>query len=126
PLLSWQFLLGAGAIVLTLAIAAWAVKKYTAPGHMSVMDAQAMDMTVMKPPLGAVPVAAMAAKRQTIDSTVSYTGSAVAFVDQDVSPRVTGTLVWMPFYPGQRVKRGDLVARLDSQELTSRANEQAA
>src|SRR5207248_1189016 len=98
----------------------------TAPGHMSVVDAQAMDMTVMKPPTGAVPVAAMAAKRQSIQSTVSYTGSAVSFVDQDVSPRVAGTLVWMPFYPGQRVRQGQLVARLDAAELSSRTNEQAA
>src|SRR5438105_14921446 len=93
---------------------------------MSVIEAQGMDMTVMKPPVGAVPVAAMAAKRQTIESTVSYTGSAVSFLDQEVTPRVSGTLVWMPFYPGQRVQRGELVARLDSQELASRANEQAA
>lgn len=126
PLRSWQFLVGTGLLLLTLAISSWAVKKYTAPGHMSVIDAQAMDMTVMKPPVGAVPVAAMAAKRQTIDSTVSYTGAAVSFVDQEVSARVTGTLLSMPFYPGQRVSRGQLIARLDSAELASRANEQAA
>lgn len=126
PLLSWQFLLGTGLLLLTFFVASWAVKKYTAPGHMSVIDAQAMDMTVMKPPVGAVPVAAMAAKRQSIQSTVTYTGSAVPFLDQDVSPRVAGSLVWMPFYPGQRVKRGQLVARLDSAELGSKANEQAA
>ena len=126
PLLSWQFLLGTGLLLLTFFGASWAVKKYTAPGHMSVIDAQAMDMTVMKPPVGAVPVAAMAAKRQSIESTVTYTGSAVPFLDQDVYPRVAGNLVWMQFYPGQRVKRGQLVARLDSAELGSKANEQAA
>lgn len=126
PLRSWQFLVGAGLLVLTLLIATWAVQKFTAPGHMSVIDAQAMDMTVMKPPVGALPVAAMAAKRQTVEATVTYTGSAVPFVEQDVTARVTGSLVWMPYYPGQRVKRGELVARLDSAELSSKANEQAA
>src|SRR5262249_37369259 len=40
--------------------------------------------------------------------------------------RVSGTIVWMPFYPGQRVSRGQLLARLDSAELASRANEQTA
>src|SRR5438105_2623824 len=96
------------------------------PGHMSVLEAQGMDMSVMKPPVGAVPVAAMAAKRQTIESTVSYTGSAVSFVDQDVYPRVTGWITWMPFYPGERVRRGQLLARLDATELGSKVNEQVA
>jgi multidrug efflux pump subunit AcrA (membrane-fusion protein) len=125
-LLSRQFLVGAGLLLLTFLGASWAVKKYTAPGHMSVVDAQGMDMSVMKPPVGAVPVAAMAAKRQTIESTVTYTGSAVSFVDQDVYPRVTGNIAWMAAYPGQRVRRGQLIARLDSAELASKANEQAA
>src|SRR5207247_7713663 len=93
---------------------------------MSVIEAQAMDMTVMKPPVGAVPVAAMAAQRQPIEATVRYTGSAVAFTDQELSPRVTGWITWMPFYPGQRVRRGQLLARLDAQELGSRVNEQLA
>lgn len=104
----------------------WAVQKYTQPGHMSVVEAQAMDMTVMKPPVGAVPVAAMAAKRQAIDATVRYTGSAVAFTDQEISPRVTGWITWMPFYPGQRVHRGQLLARLDARELSSRVGERTA
>src|SRR5438105_13088383 len=96
------------------------------PGHMSVLEAQGMDMSVMKPPVGAVPVAAMAAKRQPIDATVQYTGSAVSFVDQDVYPRVTGWITWMPFYPGQRVRHGQLLARLDATELGSQENEQNA
>ena len=54
----------------------------------------------------------MAAKRQTIESTVSYTGSAVSFVDQDVYPRVTGWITWMPFYPGDRVRKGQLLAMI--------------
>ena len=85
-----------------------------------------MDMSVMKPPVGAVPVAAMAVKRQPIDATVRYTGSAVSFVDQDVYPRVTGWITWMPFYPGDRVRRGQLLARLDATELGSKVNEQIA
>ena len=126
PLLTWQFLLGLGLLIVTFLGAAWAVKKYTAPGHMSVVDAQAMDMTVMKPPVGAVPVATMAARRQNIEAIVTYTGSAVSFVDQDVYPRVTGNITAMEAYPGQRVRRGQLLARLDSAELASKANEQAA
>jgi RND family efflux transporter MFP subunit len=129
---NWRALLRPSAIAGVLflvgvyAVSVWAVHKYTKPGHMSVVEAQAMDMTVMKPPVGAVPVAAMAAKRQPIDATVSYTGSAVSFVDQDVYPRVTGWITWMPFYPGQRVRQDQLLARLDATELGSKLNEQVA
>ena len=104
-------------LVAVYGISVWAIQKYQKPGHMSVLEAQGMDMSVMKPPVGAVPVAAMAAKREPIDSTVRYTGSAVSFVDQDVYPRVTGWITWMPFYPGDRVRKGQLLAKLDSNEL---------
>src|SRR5207247_1788793 len=122
----WQVIAGVVLLVAVYAASVWAVHKYQKPGHMSVIEAQAMDMTVMKPPVGAVPVAAMAAKRQRISSTVSYTGSAVPFLDQDVYPRVTGSITWMPFYPGERVRRGQLLARLDAAELGSKVNEQRA
>jgi RND family efflux transporter MFP subunit len=126
PLLNRRTLLGVGLLVAVYLASSWAVHRYTKPGHMSVIEAQAMDMTVMKPPLGAVPVAAMAAKREPIDATVRYTGSAVPYVDQDIAPRVPGVLVWMPLYPGQSVRRGQTLARLDTRELASRVNEQAA
>jgi RND family efflux transporter MFP subunit len=113
-------------LVVVYGISVWAVQKYTRPGHMSVIEAQAMDMSVMKPPVGAVPVAAMAARRQPIGSTVSYTGSALPFIDQGIYPRVTGWITWMPFYPGNRVRKGQLVAKLDSDELSSKVNEQIA
>jgi membrane fusion protein (multidrug efflux system) len=125
-LLSWPVITGVLLLAAVYLVSAWAVRAYTKPGHMSVIEAQAMDMTVMKPPVGAVPVAAMAAKRQPIDATVRYTGSAVSFVDQDVYPRVTGWITWMPFYPGQRVRQGQLLARLDATELGSKVNEQVA
>lgn len=126
PLLRWQVIAGVLLLVAVYAISTWAVQKYQKPGHMSVIEAQAMDMSVMKPPVGAVPVAVMAAKRQPIDATVRYTGSAVSFVDQDVFPRVTGWITWMPFYPSDRVRKGQLLARLDATELGSKVNEQIA
>jgi RND family efflux transporter MFP subunit len=125
-LLSWQTIVAILLLVGVYLGSAWAVRTYTKPGHMSVLESQGMDMTVMKPPVGAVPVAAMAAKRQAIDATVRYTGSAVAFTDQEIYPRVTGWITWMPFYPGQQVRRGQLLARLDARELSSRVTERAA
>jgi RND family efflux transporter MFP subunit len=126
PLLRWPVLAGVGLLIAVYSISVWAVRRYQAPGHMSVIEAQAMDMTAMKPPVGVVPVAAMAAKRETIDDTVSYTGSAAPFVDQDIYPRVSGWITWMPFYPGQHVRKGQLLAKLDASELRSKVNEQIA
>ena len=117
PLLNWRTWAGVGLLVVVYLISAWAVRTYTAPGHMSVLDAQAMDMSVMRPPVGAVPVAAMAAKREPIDATVRYTGSVVSYVDQDVTARVPGTILSMTAYPGQQVHRGQMLARLDTREL---------
>ncbi len=119
-------LVGIILLVVVFLAARWAVQKYTQPGHMSVIEAQAMDMSQMKPPVGAVPVAAMAATREPIQSTVTYTGSATGYVDDDVNPRVTGTVVWMGVYPGDHVRAGQVVARLDTSELGSRVKEQAA
>ncbi len=126
PLLNWRTWAGIALLVVVFLISSWAVHKYTVPGHMSVIEAQAMDMTVMKPPIGAVPVAAMAAKREPIDATVRYTGSAVSYVDQDVTARVPGTILSMTAYPGQPVHRGQVLATLDPRELASRVGEQQA
>src|SRR5438445_5937822 len=61
-----------------------------------------------------------------MESTVRYSGTAVANLDVDVTPRVTGAIVSMPLYPGDKVSRGQLIARLDTRELQSRVGEQAA
>lgn len=125
-LLRPQVLAGIALLVAVYFVSAWVVRRCTKPGHMSVIEAQAMDMTEMRPPVGAAPVAAMAAVLEPISSTVRYTGSAVGYQDVDVTARVAGELLWMPLYPGDRVRRGDLLARLDTSELGSRVREQAA
>jgi RND family efflux transporter MFP subunit len=93
---------------------------------MTPVEAQAMDMSQMPPPGGRAPVVLAAVARGPVASTVVYTGSAVGDVEQDVTPRVTGWITWMPFYAGDRVRKGQLLARLDSRELESRVNERRA
>ena len=61
-----------------------------------------------------------------IMGTVSYTGSVAPFNEEDVYPRVTGRIVEMPVYPGDVVRAGQVLARLDDVELTSRAREAEA
>lgn len=72
------------------------------------------------------PVAIGAAERRAIAGSVVYTGSVAAFNEEDIYPRVTGRIVEMPVYPGDQVRPGQLVARLDDVELTSRVREAEA
>lgn len=120
-----QVVWGTLLIVLAYAGTAYAVKKLKKPGQMSVIEAQGMDMSVMKAPVGSMPVVTATAEKGAFDATVSYTGTVVAFNDEDVFPRVTGWIREMPVYPGDKVKAGQLVARLDTDELNSKVNEAA-
>jgi multidrug efflux pump subunit AcrA (membrane-fusion protein) len=75
-----------------------------------------MDMTVMVPPKGALPVGIAAVKREQISGSVTYTGTVQAYTDEDVYPRVTGRVVKMAVYPGDIVKAGQLLVQLDPAE----------
>lgn len=102
--------------------ARYAVTHLRRPGSMSVIEAQAMDMSAMKPPIGAVPVEVATVSRGQLRGGTSYTGSVLAFNDAQIAARVTGRIVEMPVYPGDRVKGGQLLARLDSDELRAKEN----
>lgn len=112
------------ALLLLLAVVRYAVTHYRRAGSMSVIEAQSMDMSVMKPPVGAVPVEVATVSRGDVRGGVSYTGSVLAFNESQIAPRVTGRVIAMPVYPGDHVRRGQLLARLDSDEL--RAKESGA
>ena len=119
---------GVVTLVIVFLLTLWAVKRYRPPGAMTVIEAQAMNMNAMSAntPLGSVPVATEEVASRSFAPTVTYTGSVVAFNDSEVYPRVTGKLIALTVYPGDRVRTGQVVARLDSAELTSKANEAAA
>ena len=68
-----------------------------------------MDMN-LPAPLGIAPVELASVERGPMENTVRYTGQAVGNVEQDVAPRVTGIIVWMPFYAGDKVRRGQLIS----------------
>lgn len=98
--------------IVTIACTA-TVAAFRRPGQMSVIEAQAMDMTTMVPPKGAHPVGMITVAEEDIAGSVVYTGTVQAFADEDVHARVAGRIVEMPVYPGDRVERGQLVVRLD-------------
>src|SRR5512138_1156285 len=116
---SWS--LRIGSLVVLAAAAVWAY-------YANVYGAKpAMDMK-MRVSAGetAFPIVSVPAERAPIRGAVTYTGTIAPFNEQDIFPRVTGRLVEIPVYPGDSVRAGQVVARLDDVELTSRAREAEA
>ena len=108
-------------VVILVAAGSWALYANLRP------DRPAMDMN-MRITSGATPFPVVTApvERGSITGTVTYTGSVAPFNEEDVYPRVTGRIVEIPVYPGDAVRAGQVVARLDSVELTSRVGEAEA
>jgi len=109
------------ALVVLMAAAAWAL-------YANLWSARpAMDMS-MRMTSGSTPfpVVIVPVERGPITGTVTYTGSIAPFNEEDIYPRVTGRIVEMPVYPGDAVRPGQVLARLDSVELSSRIREAEA
>lgn len=117
----WGLLL----IVVLLIVSSLIVKSWKAkhPGAMSVLESQAMDMTVMKPPVGSLPVATEVIHIGKFSSKVSYTGSVAPFQQQIVYPRVEGYLKNLSVYNGDSVHSGKIIAVIDSPDLQSKVAE---
>ncbi|MFA0732389.1 MAG: hypothetical protein BKPUNTRY_001941 [Candidatus Fervidibacter sp.] len=90
------------------------VWKLRRPGQMTVVEALAMEMEAMKPPEGILPVATEIVKPRPFEVAVTYTGTVAPFNEEIVVARVTGRLTWMPYYAGDRIRKGQLVAKLDN------------
>ena len=115
-------------LLVTLLVAALVVAAAVWAYYANVIAARpAMDMN-MRVSSGRTPfpVTVVAAERGAIRGTVVYTGSVAAFNEEDVVARVTGRIVEMPIYPGDAVRPGQVLARLDDVELASRVREAAA
>jgi HlyD family secretion protein len=108
-------------LVILIAAGAWALYANLRP------DRPAMDMN-MRITSGATPfpVVVSTVERGSITGTVVYTGSVAPFNEEDIYPRVTGRIVDMLVYPGDAVRPGQVLARLDSVELSSRVRETEA
>jgi RND family efflux transporter MFP subunit len=120
-----QVLGGLLLLALMLTGSIYAVRSLRRQGAMTPIEAQAMEMATPPPP-GTAPVALATAHRGAVTSTIRYTGQAVAYVEQDLYPRVTGWITWMPFYAGDRVRRGQVLARLDTSQVRPQVGERRA
>jgi multidrug efflux pump subunit AcrA (membrane-fusion protein) len=113
-----------GSIVFLIAIAAgtmYVARTHKKPGQMTLIESQAMDMTVMKAPTGSVPVSLETAQPGLSGASVTYSGSVIPYAEQEVFPRVEGWISEMSVYPGDTVTKGQLLAQLVSQDTTQRS-----
>jgi RND family efflux transporter MFP subunit len=85
-----------------------------------------MEMAVRGGADAGVPVTVARAEMGSLAGVATYAGTVAADGEEDVYPRVTGRIVAMPVYPGDRVERGQVVARLDEVELGSKVREARA
>lgn len=113
-------------IALLFAVTSYIVRTKRPPGAMTVIEAQAMDMSQTGTPVGSTPVATEKVALDTFVPTVTYTGSVIAYNDTDVVARVEGWVVEMLAYPGDDVEQGQLLARLDTRERFARLLEAQA
>lgn len=118
-------LLSLGLLALALVAGTWAVQNLRREGAMTPLEAQIMEMNTPAPE-GVLPVTVAEVKVEPFARTVSYSGQVVGFVEQEVVPRVTGTIVDMPVYVGDKVKKGQLLARLDTSQIDPMIAETAA
>ncbi len=93
----------------------YVVRHFRRPGSMTPVEAQTMQMNEPAP-TGTTPVTLAVARNEDLQPSVTYSGQVVGYTEQDVVPRVTGTLIWMPFYVGNPVKKGQVLAKLDTSQ----------
>jgi RND family efflux transporter MFP subunit len=113
-------------LLLVVAGTVLVVHHYRKPGSRTVLDAQSMDMSSMTSQVGTIPVRTGPVRRVWFAPTATYTGTVHAWNDEEVVARVTGRVTQVYVYPGDHVHAGELLARLDSDELTSRLQEAQA
>ncbi len=108
-------------LAVVLVAAAWAIYANVFSGR------PAMDMT-MRVTSGSTPfpVELAAVERGPMAGAVVYTGSVAPLSEEDIYPRVMGRIIEMSVYPGDAVRAGQVVARLDDVELSSRVREAEA
>lgn len=115
-------------ILILIIGAGWLWTKFLHKPHFETMG-MPMDMSLpdMGMPIHLLnspkPVAIEEVKENAIFSEVVYTGNILADAEEIVYSRVTGWLMSMPFYPGDKVKTGEIIGVLDNSELSAKTNQ---
>lgn len=99
----------------------WVVKNLRPAGSLTVIEAQAMDMTAMKPPIGVIPVGAEYVLERSVGGSEKFSATVVALSDEDIVARIPGLVKQIHVYPGDRVVAGQLLATLEADEFDAKA-----
>lgn len=118
-------LVGIVVLALLFFLAFYAVRHWRRSGSMTPIQMMGMSME-MPAPSGFLPVRLVTVKRGDVNDQVVYTGQAVGYVEQNIYPRVDGIIEWMPFYAGDKIKKGQLLARLDTSQYDPQVAAQEA
>ncbi|MBA3725272.1 MAG: efflux RND transporter periplasmic adaptor subunit [Armatimonadetes bacterium] len=118
---NWVLILSLLAMAITFLVVRWVVVNNRHVGSMTPFEAQAMDMTAMKSPPGVQPVGAEEVSSRGVGGEESFPGTVMAFSDEDVVARIPGRVVAVPVYPGDSVRAGQLLARLEADEYATQA-----
>ncbi len=98
------------------------VNKYRDTKTSTVIESATMDMSAQAAP-GTTAVTAETVDAAPFQASAGYTGTVAPEQEEEIYPRVTGRLISMPFYPGDRIAPGQIVAQLDSTELAAKETE---
>lgn len=98
---------------------------YAATSIAVYLSAPQIEMT-MSPIAGRVAVAVKPSTRGIIEQKVTYTGSVLPYFSTAIIPRVGGWLREIHVDAGDRVAKGQLLVRLDKQEIETRLAERRA
>ncbi len=113
-MLFWRKNILSLAVVIITAIASFIIVKILKkPGSMTVIESQSMDMTAMKPKSIPYPVKITRVEPIVIKNKITYTANVKADEDIDIYPRITGQISYMKAYPGDIVRKNELVVKLD-------------
>lgn len=104
----------------------WIVTHKRAPGAVTVIEAQGMDMTAMRAPVGTQPVSVDLAQQGTLGGGTTLPATVEAFSDEDVVARVPGRVSKVLVYPGDKVSAGQVLALLDAPEYAAEREKMSA
>lgn len=110
-------------LIAFIGMAHWIVTNLRPMGSMTPIEAQAMDMTAMKSPPGVHPVATEEVKLREVGASQTYPATVQALEDENVIARIPGRVVSLPFYPGDKVRSGQVVVKIEADEYGFKQSE---
>lgn len=103
-------------LIIAFLIGRYAVEHWRRPGSMTPLQAQTMSMNMPPPPYSAT-VTLVRSKSGKLNNYYSTGANLLALNSVGIVARTSGFLIYMPFYVGDKVQKGEVIARLDTSEI---------